>query len=225
MTMNDWPSGERPREKLLLKGAESLSDAELLAIFLRTGVKGKTALDLGRELLAEFGNLRRLLAAKQQQFCSKNGIGVAKYVTFQAALELGKRFLHESIQQTPLLCSSAQTKQYLTAQLRDKPFEVFACLFLDSQHRIILYEELFQGTLDCAPIYPRVVAHKALEYNAAAVIFAHNHPSGKASPSYHDKETTHQLIQALRSISVRVIDHIIVGEGEAFSFAEAGLLP
>ncbi len=224
MAITDWPAEERPREKLLQRGAEALSDAELLAIFLRTGVVGKTAVDLARDLLQEHGSLRNLMAADCAQFCASHGLGQAKYVQLQAVLEMGRRHLHETLKRGDVLTSPQQTRSYLSARLRGYPYEVFACLFLDNQHRVIEYEELFQGTIDGASVHPREVVRRVISHNAAAVILAHNHPSGVAEPSSSDTQITQRLKDALALVDVRVIDHIIVGDGEMTSFAESGLL-
>ncbi len=223
MAISDWPEPERPREKLLARGAEALSDAELLAIFLRTGVAGKTAVDLARELLASFGGLRALLSADQAAFCAANGLGKAKYAQLQAILEMGRRHLQESLQRGESLTSPAMTRRFLVARLRDNPSEVFACLFLDNRHRLIAYEELFRGTIDGASVHPREVVKRALHFNAAAVILAHNHPSGLAEPSQADERITQQLKDALSLVDIRVIDHIVIGD-DVVSFAELGLL-
>jgi len=224
MPISEWPVAERPREKLLMRGPEALSDAELLAIFLRTGVAGKTAVDLARELLAEFGSLRELLTAKQDVFCSAPGLGAAKYAQMQAVLEMGRRYLAENIQRGEALSSSLDTKEYLQARLRDRREEVFCCLFLDNRHRVLAFEELFNGTLNGATVYPREVVKRALEHNAAALIFAHNHPSGIAEPSHADKLLTSRLKEALALVDIRVLDHLVVGDGEVVSFSEQGLL-
>lgn len=224
MAITDWPKAERPREKLLARGANALSDAELLAIFLRTGIKGKTAVDLSRELLNEFGSLNALLCADQQQFCQGNGLGEAKFSQLQAVLEMGRRYLYESLQRDDAITSPEATQQYLSARLRHHRHEVFACLFLDNRHHVIQYEELFNGTIDGAAVYPRVIVQKALQYNAAAVILSHNHPSGIKEPSQADKQITFQIRDALNLVDVRVLDHFIVGDGKAFSFVEKGLL-
>ncbi len=222
MAITDWPAHERPREKLLHKGATALSDAELLAIFLRTGVRGKSAVDLARDLLTEYGSLRGLLAAEQRQFCSSHGLGTAKYVQLQATLEIGRRHLHESIERDGALTSPIITRDYLSCRLRSHPNEVFACLFLDNRHRLICYEELFHGTIDGASVYPREVVRRALVHNAAALILAHNHPSGVAEPSSADRRITERVKQALELVDIRVLDHIIVGDGEMVSLAELG---
>jgi DNA repair protein RadC len=224
MPITDWPADERPREKLLQKGPESLSDAELLAIFLRVGMKGKTAVDLARDLLAEFGSLRALLESDFARFSRCPGLGMAKYAQLQAVLEMARRHLKETLRRESALTSPDLTRRYLTSHLRGYGHEVFGCLFLDNQHRVIEFEELFQGTIDGASVYPREVVKKALAFNAAAVIFAHNHPSGVAEPSEADKHITARLKQALNLIDIRVLDHFIVGDGDAFSFAEHGLI-
>lgn len=224
MGINDWPEDERPREKLLQKGAATLTNAELLAIFLRTGVAGKSAVDLARELLQQFGSLKALLSADRAQFCQGLGLGDAKYAQLQAVLEMARRHFFEVLQKGDALTSPAMTRAFLSAQLRGYGFEVFACLFLDNQHRVIQLEELFRGTIDGASVYPREVVKRALHHNAAAVIFAHNHPSGIAEPSRADQLITDKLKQALALLDIRVLDHFIIGDGEPYSFAEHGLL-
>lgn len=224
MPISDWPKEERPREKLLLRGAAALSDAELLAIFLRTGLPGKTAVDLARDLLARFGNLRALLEADLTLFCEGQGLGVAKFVQLQASLEMSRRQSLETLRRGSVLESPQHTRQYLSLRLRDYAFEVFACLFLDNRHRVIEFEELFRGTIHGASVHPREVVKKALGHNAAAVIFAHNHPSGVAEPSQADQQITRRLVDALALVDVRVLDHLVVGDGEIVSFAERGLL-
>jgi len=224
MPITDWPCAERPREKLLARGPGALSDAELLAIFLRTGIPGKTAVDLARELLGTHGGLRRLLEADRNRFCAAPGLGVAKFVQLQACLEMARRHLHEALTRGDALHSPEDTRRYLTARLRSRSREVFACLFLDTRHRVIRYEELFQGTIDGAAVHPREVVKRALAHNAAAVIVAHNHPSGVAEPSRADRHLTDRLRDALALVDVRVLDHLVVGDGEIVSFAERGLL-
>ncbi|MES9990565.1 MAG: DNA repair protein RadC [Candidatus Thiodiazotropha sp.] len=224
MPITDWPLDERPREKLLQRGSESLSDAELLAIFLRTGVAGQTAVDLARSLLLDFGGLRHLLAADQQRFCRGKGLGVAKYAQLQAVLEMSRRYLGEQLTASDSLTSPEQTQDYLQVRLRHYPYEVFSCLFLDNRHRILGYEELFRGTIDGASVHPREVVRRALEYNAAALIFAHNHPSGVAEPSRADRQITLRLKEALALVEIRVLDHIVIGEGEAVSLAQRGMI-
>ncbi len=222
MPIKDWPEGERPREKLLQYGAAALSPAELLAIFLRTGVAGKSAVDLARELLNRFDGLRGLLRASQVEFCSAKGLGPAKYAQLQAVLEMARRHLDEGLKARDPLADPESVRRYLTARLRDLGHEVFAGLFLDSQHRVIEYVELAQGTLNAASVYPREVVKRALALSAGAVIFAHNHPSGIAEPSAADRSLTQRLKAALALIDVTVLDHFVIGEGEIVSFAERG---
>ncbi|MCG6941889.1 MAG: DNA repair protein RadC [Thiohalocapsa sp.] len=224
MPITDWPEDDRPRERLLLRGPDALSDAELLAIFLRTGVRGRSAVDLARDLLADFGSLVGLLSASQAEFCRAKGLGTAKYVQLQAVLELSQRYLHAEIAGRDVLTSPEATRNYLKNRLRRYPHEVFACLFLDNRHRVIKYKELFRGTIDGASVHPREVVREAMHWNAAAVIFAHNHPSGVAEPSQADLNITERLRDALALVDVRVLDHIVIGEGGGTSFAERGLL-
>ena len=224
MSIIDWPEGERPREKLLIRGAASLSDAELLAIFLRTGVTGKSAVDLARELLTRFGDLTRLVAASEADFCETKGLGQAKYVQLQAALELSRRALQEEIKRGDALNSPRAVRDYLQLLLGARQQEVFLVLFLDTQHRVLASEELFHGTLSQTSVYPREVVKRALAHNAAAVILAHNHPSGVAEPSQSDQLLTSALKQALAMVDVRVLDYFIVAVGQTISFAEKGLI-
>jgi DNA repair protein RadC len=224
MPITDWPEDERPREKLLQRGANALSDAELLAIFLRIGIPGKTALDIARELLSEFNGLRGLMEADQKHFCAIKGLGSAKYAQLQATLELSRRYLRASLDRGVALTSPQATADYLCAELRSYPHEVFACLFLDNKHRVISFDEMFTGTIDGASVHPREVARRALKHNAAAVIFAHNHPSGVAEPSQADISITNKLKQTLALFDVRVLDHFVIGDGQPVSFMERGLL-
>lgn len=224
MAIIDWPTNERPREKLISLGPQALSDAELLAIFLRTGIPGKTALDLARDLLKEFGGLRKLLETNLQRFSLMQGLGPAKYAQLQAALEIGRRHLQENMVREDAVANSLDTRLFLTSKLRQYKHEVFACLFLDSRNRVICFEELFRGSIDHATVYPREVVKQALEHNAAALILAHNHPSGNPKPSEADKAITQQLCKALELVSVRVLDHLVVGEGGVASMAELGLI-
>ncbi len=224
MAITDWPVDERPREKLLSRGAAALSDAELLAIFLRTGVAGVTAVDLARDLLNRFGGLRQLLDADQRQFCEAKGLGSAKFAQLQAVLEMARRHLHQRLQRGDALSSPALTRQYLQARLRDERSEVFAALYLDSQHRVLAFEPLFRGTLDSAAVYPREVVKRCLAHNAGAVIIAHNHPSGIAEPSQSDRRITERLRDALALVDIRLLDHLVIGDGEAVSLAERGWL-
>jgi len=224
MSIRDWAEQERPREKLLHYGAENLSDAELLAIFLRTGVKGCSAIDLSRILLQEFGSFRQLLMASQQSFCAIHGLGVAKFVQLQASVEMTKRFLREQLEEKNLIRCPQDSKEYLISQIRDKEHEVFVCLYLDNRHQIIQYKELFRGTIDSASVYPREVVKQALHYNAAAIIVAHNHPSGISEPSQADEHITKRLKDALALVDIRLLDHFIIGSQSVCSLAERGLL-
>lgn len=223
MAITDWPIEERPREKLLLKGAGSLLDAELLAIFLRTGTRGQSAVDMAHSLLDEHGSLRNLLSADQSRFCQSKGLGEAKFAQLQAVVEMSRRYFDEKLQRGEEITSASAVKDYLKSKLRDYQHEVFSCLFLDNRHRIIKYEEMFTGTIDGASVYPREVVKRVLAHNAAAIILAHNHPSGVAEPSESDKRITKRLKQALELVDVRVLDHFIIGD-EVTSFAERGLL-
>lgn len=224
MPISNWPEAERPREKLLQRGADALTDAELLAIFLRTGTKGLTAIDLAYNLLNDFSSLRNLFNASLDDFCQSKGIGPAKYVQLQAVLEMSKRYLNETLEKQDVISSPEQTRQYLKHQLRDRPYEVFAALFLDNRHQVIKFEELFHGTIDGASVYPREVVKKALEHNAAALIVAHNHPSGVAEPSTADERITLRLKEALGLVDIRLLDHLIIGDGEITSLAERGVI-
>ena len=224
MTMTDWPAAERPREKLISNGAKALSDAELLAIFLRTGTPGQTAVELACALLREFGGLRSLFQADQQRLCAARGLGPAKFAQLQAVLELARRHLGEHLQRGDLLLNPETTRRYLITTLGDLPHEVFCCLFLDTRHRLICYEELFQGTIDGASVHPREVVRRALHHNAAAVILAHNHPSGVAEPSDADRRITRRLKEALQLVDIRVLDHLVIGDRTVVSFAESGWL-
>lgn len=224
MGIKEWPEGERPRERLLQQGASHLSDAELLAIFLRTGCRGQSAVDLARSLLGRHGGLRQVLDLPVDRLCAEPGLGPAKYAQLAAALEIGRRYLADHLSRGNALESPEQTRNYLRARLRHLPHEVFSCLFLDNRHRVISGEELFRGTLDGASVHPREVVKAALAHNAAAVIFAHNHPSGVAEPSGADRQITRRLVEALALVDIRVLDHFVIGEGEETSFAERGWL-
>ncbi len=223
MSIIDWPADERPREKLIQRGAAALSDAELLAIFLRTGIQGKSAVDLARELLDRYGSLRALLEDDANGFCSNKGLGLAKFAQLQAVLEMANRHLRERLQRGDAFTDPQGARQYLQQRLRHLPMEVFACLFLDTRHRLIEFSELFTGTIDGASVHPREVVKKALALNAAAVILAHNHPSGIAEPSQADQQITRRLQDALGLVDVRVLDHIVVGD-DCVSMAERGML-
>ena len=223
MAITDWAIEDRPREKLLQRGPEALSDAELLAIFLRTGIKGKTAVDLARDILSDAGGLRELLGANEARFCQSKGLGQAKFVQLQAVVEMSRRYLEEKLKHGEALTDVNAVRNYLTHRLRGYPYEVFACLFLDYKHRVIEYEELFRGTIDSASVHPREVVRHAIHHNAAAIIFAHNHPSGVAEPSQADHRITDRLKEALSLVDVRVLDHFVIGD-EVVSFAERGYL-
>jgi len=224
MAITDWPPDDRPREKLMAKGAESLSDAELVAIFLRTGIKGRSAVDLAREALRRCGSLSALFGASDREFCAIPGLGSAKYVQLQAVAEMARRALREKIGNGKALDSPHAVRDYLRLKLQGRPHEVFVGVFLDAQNRVLAVEELFRGTLTQTSVYPREVVKRALHYNAAALIFAHNHPSGMAEPSRADEMLTLALKQALALVDVKVLDHFVVGCDSAMSFAERGLL-
>ena len=224
MAIKDWPLTEQPRHKLLSLGSSVLSDAELLAIFLRTGVTGKNAVQLARELIQQFGSLRLLLQAEQTQFCAALGLGEAKYVMLQAVLEMARRHMAEGLRRESVFSNPQQVKDYLRAELRDQQHEVFSVLYLDNRHRLIRFEALFHGSIDQSAVYPREVLKKTLRYNAAAVIFAHNHPSGICEPSDADLCITKRLKNALALVDIRVLDHIIIGDSGVTSLAERGEL-
>ena len=222
--IKDWPASERPREKLLRKGPEALSDAELVALFVRSGTKGRTAVDLARGAIVAAGGLRGLLDLPREDLFRLPGFGPTRYVELQACLEIGRRHLATQIDRGEPLTTPDETSRFLMAKLRHLPFEVFACLFLDNRHRVIEFEEMFRGTIDGTSVHAREVVRRTLNLNAAAVIFAHNHPSGVAEPSHADRLLTDQLVNALSLVEVRVLDHIVVGDGECVSFVERGLL-
>lgn len=223
MAISDWPNNERPREKMLEFGARSLSEAELLAIFLRTGTKGQSAIELARSLLKDHKSLKSLLNLPYRKLVAKRGIGLAKYAMLQAALELAKRCQEEHIKHSKVLNSTLDAKSYLISKLANQSREIFACIFLDSKHKILCYEALFSGTINYTPIYPRVIAQKALEYNASAIILAHNHPSGDTEPSQSDILSTRELATILNHLDIKVLDHLIVGGQTCSSLAELGL--
>jgi DNA repair protein RadC len=224
MAISDWPEDDRPREKMLAKGAAALSDAELLAIFVRTGTKGRSAVDLARQLLKEFGSIGEVFGASREAFCAVPGLGNAKYAQFQASFEMAKRALASEMKVRVNLSSPDAVRDFLRLQLEHREVEVFVGLFLDAQNRVVGVEELFSGTLTQTSVFPREVVRRALHFNAAGVIFAHNHPSGVAEPSRADEMLTQALKQALALVDVRVLDHFIVGRGATLSFAERGLL-
>jgi len=223
MSIRDWPEGERPREKLLARGSAALSDAELLAVLLGSGSRGKDAIALGRELLANAGGVAALLGRPEQQIRA-GGLGPAKRARIAAALELARRSLAEQLQERPSLGNPRDSGDYLRARLRHLPYEVFGCLYLDNRHRVLAFEELFRGTVDGASVHPREVVRACLKHNACAVIFAHNHPSGVAEPSAADRAITRELREALQLVGVRVLDHLVIGHGTPVSMAERGLL-
>ena len=221
--IREWPEGERPREKLLKRGPQALSDAELLALLLGSGIPGCSAVAMARSLLKDFGCLRDLLNGRLTRWRRK-GVGKARYAAVQAAVELAKRQLLEEMHVRAPLTTPQATYRYLQAQLRDRPYEVFCCIYLDNQHRLIAFEELFRGTVDCAQVHPREVLRQALLHDATGVIVAHNHPSGVLEPSPADDFITRRLKDLLALMDVRIVDHIIVGDSSCYSFAEHGLL-
>ena len=221
MAISDWPEGERPRERLLAQGAAALSDAELLAVMLRTGVRGKSAVELGRDLLVRFRGVTGLFGADLK---GVKGLGPAKRAQFEAAFELARRSANERLREGDALTSPGAVRDYLRLAIADREHEVFVCLWLDAQHRVTASEELFRGTLTQTSVYPREIVKAALRANAAAVIFAHNHPSGAAQPSRADELLTRNLKDALALVEVKVLDHFIVAGNQAISFAERGLL-
>ena len=224
MAITQWPEKERPREKLIHRGASALSDAELLAIFLRNGLPGITAIDLARGLLKEFGGLGALLGADRKTFCSAKGVGTAKFVQLKASLELTRRYLQEQLEDQPVFTSPEMVADYLSVQMRDYRREVFVVLLLDSKHQLLDNYELFQGTLDAASVHPREVVARALRMSAAAVIVAHNHPSGNAEPSQADIAITRRIKQALDLVDIRLLDHFVIGRGQVVSLAQRGKL-
>jgi len=222
MTITTWPADERPREKLIARGATSLGDAELLAVLLRTGIRGLDAVALSRKLLTDFDGLRGLFGATHRQLMASPGIGAGKACVLAACMELARRHLAEELRRGDAMLSPTDSAAYLKAKLRDYPYEVFAVLFLDTRHRPIAFEELFRGSIDGASVHPREVVRRALAHNAAAVIMAHNHPSGVAEPSQADRLITLRLQDALGLIEVRVLDHLVIGDGDPVSMAARG---
>ncbi len=218
MSIRDWPDGERPREKLRSRGSAALSDAELLAVFIGSGHHGASAVDIGRNLLIRSGGLKPLLHAKQKL----SGLGPVAWCRLQAALELGRRYLDSELRENEALTDPAASARFLKSRLAAYPYEVFACLFLDNRHRVIAFEELFRGTIDGASVHPREVVRHCLSHNAAAVIFAHNHPSGVSEPSAADRAITLRLRDALALVDVRVLDHFVIGSGNPTSLASRG---
>jgi len=224
MAISTWPEGERPSEKMLARGSGSLSDAELLAIFLRTGTQGNSALDIARELLCRFGSLRGVMNTSLVEFSAIRGLGESKYSQLQAVHELAQRCLLEKLVREDVFTSSGITRKFVLSRLGSRSREVFLCLFLDNQNRLIAHEELFLGTIDGASVHPREVVKQALHHNAAALIFAHNHPSGVAEPSQADINITGRLKKLLEEVDIRTLDHLVVGDGTVVSLAEQGLM-
>lgn len=224
MQISALPKSARPREKLIEQGPEALSNAELLAIFLRTGIKGLNAIELAESLLQEQQTLQRLFNASLEEFSALKGLGVAKYTQLQAVLELSRRYLKEECLRETVFQNPTAVRNYLSAQLRGLGHEVFMVLYLDNQNRLIKDEVLFHGTINAASVYPREVVKAALKYHSAAVIFAHNHPSGVAEPSEADKLITKKLQQGLALVDINVLDHLIVAGSHCISFAERGLI-
>jgi DNA repair protein RadC len=224
MKITDWPEEQRPRERLIRQGAAALSDAELLAVFLRTGIPGKSAVELGRDMIGHFGSLNGLFSASLNGFSAIKGLGPAKFAQLQAVMELARRALSEELHTGVALDGPAKVRQYLQLTLGRKSHETFAVLYLDVKNRLIACEELFRGTLTRATVYPREVVKAALANNAAAVIIAHNHPSGSAEPSAADHTLTTALQSALALVDVRIVDHLVIAGSETFSFTEHGFL-
>lgn len=218
MSIRDWPEGEKPREKLRAKGSGALSDAELLAVFIGSGRRGSSAVDIGRELLTRAGGLKPLLHFAQRT----SGLGPVAWCRIQAALEIGRRYLDSELRESEALTDPAASARFLKSRLAAYPYEVFACLFLDNRHRVIAFEELFRGTIDGASVHPREVVRHCLQHNAAAVIFAHNHPSGVSEPSAADRAITLRLRDALALVDIRVLDHFVIGSGDPTSLARRG---
>lgn len=224
MSILHWHVAERPREKLLHHGGSVLSDAELLAVFLRTGMRGKSAVDLARDILQQSGGLRNLFGLNAKQLTEIDGLGPAKSAQLLAIMEMARRYLSAELHSRPVLGSPKATREFLQLKLRARPQEVFCALFLDAQNRMIAFEELFSGSVDSASVYPREVLRQVMHHNAVAIILAHNHPSGIAEPSQADYRITERLQRALELIDVRVLDHMVIGGGETLSFAENGWL-
>lgn len=223
MGIKHWPEHERPRERLVRGGPESLSNAELLAIFLRVGVTGKSAVELAQDALDHFGSLHRLLHCELDEFCEVGGFGMAKYAQLQAVIELARRAIGEQLQREPI-CSPDAAKHYLRSKFGLQPYESFVVLFLDVKNRLIDHQEMFRGTLTQTSVYPREVVKAALRRNAAGVVLAHNHPSGVSEPSEADLRLTSALAQALSLVDIRVLDHFVVAGAHVHSFAENGQL-
>lgn len=224
LSIRNWPASERPRERLIEHGPQVLSDGELLAVLIGCGNRGRTAVDLARQLISVFGSLRDFLNAGRERCMEQLGIGPARYAALQAALELARRHYKETRTQGVELDAPEATRKFLIATLRDRQYEMFCCLYLDGRNRLIAFEELFRGTVDTASVHNREVVRQALSHNAQAIILAHNHPSGNAEPSYADTLITRRLKDVLGMVGVRVLDHLIVGDTQCFSFADKGIL-
>ncbi|MBK4737476.1 RadC family protein [Noviherbaspirillum pedocola] len=224
MRISDWPESMRPRERLIGKGAHTLSDTELLAIFFRTGLPGKSAIDLAQEALLHFGSLNRLCSASLDEFCRIDGLGPAKYSQLHAVLELARRTMHEDMENQLELSSSSAARDYLRMRMARLPYETFTVLFLDVRNRLIAHEEMFRGTLTHTSVHPREIVRMALRHNAASVILAHNHPSGCPQPSQHDRELTRMLSSVLSLMDIKVLDHFIIAGRHFHSFADHGEL-
>ena len=224
LKISAWPAEERPRERLLQYGTAGLSDAEVLAILLGRGVAGMPVIELARVLMQRFGGIRGTLNANQTDLCSVKGIGLAKVAVLLAARECGRRYLRERLRPGVTIGSPADSREFLLASLRDRPHEVFCCLFLDNRHRVLAFDELFRGTIDSAAVYPREIVKQALSRNAAAVILAHNHPSGVAEPSQSDQLITRRIRDALDLVDVRLLDHFVIGDNSCVSLASRGML-
>ncbi|ATA26133.1 hypothetical protein BIY26_17745 [Brenneria goodwinii] len=218
----DWRDKQAPREKLVNFGAETLTDAELLAIFLRTGIPGMNVMQLAESLLAQFGSLHQLMSAEQDAFYRAKGIGISKYTQLKAVVELSRRLFSSRLAEENAMLSPEITGQYLQLLLSRQEREVFLVMFLDNQHRVIRHQEMFAGTINCVEVHPREIVREALKSNAAALILAHNHPSGKAEPSQADRAITEQITKACLLLEIRVLDHLVIGHGEYVSFAERG---
>ncbi len=230
LPLSDWPDADKPRERLLSgtshsgDGARQLADAELLAVLLGHGARGLSAVELARVLLARFGGVRGTLNAHPQELCKVTGMGPAKAARLLAARECGARFVRERLRPGVTIGSPADSREYLLATLRDRPHEVFCCLFMDNRHRVLAFDELFRGTIDAAAVYPREIVKQALARNAAAVILAHNHPSGVAEPSQSDQLITRRIRDALELVDIRLLDHFVIGDNQCVSLASRGML-
>lgn len=224
VSIKNWPSAQRPREKLLANGAQHLSDAELLAVFLRTGIPGKSAVALANELLTRFGDLSAIVGASKTEFCKAKGLGLAKWANLAATSEITRRTLQNSLSKRSTLTSPQAVKDYLQLWFAGKPYEAFVTLFLDAQHQLIEARELFKGTVNQTAVYPREIIRQALELNACSLVISHNHPSGVAEPSAADRLLTDSIKAAAAIVDIRLIDHVIVAGNISLSFTEKGLL-